>query len=128
MLAGTYTMFCEQGTTFVRILEIQYPDPADPTGETYLPFDLSGYTGRMQVRRTMDSPTTMLNLSDTVVNGSQVEMRPAGDNNSIRIYISDEATATLETSGVYDLEIENSGGEVSRVLQGDFVVSPQVTR
>jgi len=128
MLAGAYNMTCEQGATFVRHLEIQYPDPGDPTGNTFLPFDLTGYTGRMQVRRTMESSTTMLNLSGTVVNGSQVEMRPAGDSNAIRIYISDEATAALNTSGVYDLEIENSGGEVSRVLQGDFTVIPEVTR
>lgn len=121
-------MICEQGATFVRMLAIEYPDPGDPTGETFLPFDLTGYTGRMQVRRTMESSTTMLNLSGTVVNGSQVEMRPAGDSNAIRIYISDEATAALNTSGVYDLEIENSSGEVSRVLQGDFTVIPEVTR
>jgi len=128
MRAGVYNMICEQGTTFVRMLELEYPDPGDPTGNTFLPLDLTGYTGRMQVRRTVESPTTMLNLSGSVVNGSQVEMRPAGDSNAIRIYISDEATAVLDSSGVYDLEIENSGGEVSRVLQGDFTVIPEVTR
>lgn len=128
MRAGVYNMICEQGTTFVRMLELEYPDPGDPTGNTFLPLDLTGYTGRMQVRRTVESSTTMLNLSGSVVNGSQVEMRPAGDSNAIRIYISDEATAALNTSGVYDLEIENSGGEVSRVLQGDFTVIPEVTR
>jgi len=121
-------MICEQGTTFVRLLELEYPDPGDPTGGTFLPFDLTGYTGRMQVRRTVESSSTMLNLSGSVVNGSQVEMRPAGDANAIRIYISDEATASLNSSGVYDLEIENSNGEVSRVIEGDFTVLPEVTR
>jgi len=128
MRAGVHNMICEQGTTFVRQLELEYPDPSDPTGNTFLPFDLSAYTARMQVRRTVESASTMLSLGTMPVNGSQMIMQPGGDSNAIRIYISDEATATLATSGVYDVEIENSNGEVSRVIQGDFIVLPEVTR
>jgi hypothetical protein len=43
------------------------------------------------------------------------------------IVITDEKTTTLTTSGVYDIELE-SGGEVTRVLQGKVRLSQEVTR
>ena len=39
-----------------------------------------------------------------------------------------QTSALKFTAGVYDLEIQSSTGEVTRVLQGDFIVSPEVTR
>jgi hypothetical protein len=128
MRAGTYDMTCEQGSTFIRLLEIEVPDPADPTGQTFLPFDLTDYSARMQVRRTLESSTTMLNLTTTSVNGSQIVMQPNNDSNALKIYISDEATALITSSGVYDLEIENNTGEVSRLIEGQFILIPEVTR
>jgi hypothetical protein len=128
MRAGTYDMTCEQGSTFIRLLEIEMPDPADPTGQTFLPFDLTDYSARMQVRRTLESSTTMLNLTTTSVNGSQIVMQPNNDSNALKIYISDEATALITSSGVYDLEIENNTGEVSRLIEGQFILIPEVTR
>ncbi len=58
MIAGIYNMLIEQGTTFVRSFNIQYPDPEDP--EVYLNYDLTGYTARMQIRRTIDSSTAIV--------------------------------------------------------------------
>jgi hypothetical protein len=29
---------------------------------------------------------------------------------------------------VYDIELTSSGGEVTRILEGRFIVTPQVTR
>lgn len=129
MLAGVYDMTCEQGSTFIRSLEIEQPDPADPTGQTFEPFDLTGYTARMQVRRTLESTTAMVNITSTPdVNGNGIFMQYAGVENAMRIYMNDEFTATITTSGVYDIEIINGAGEVSRVLQGKFTLSPEVTR
>lgn len=129
MLAGVYNLTCEQGATFIRNLEIERPDPSDPTGETFIPFDLSGYTARMQVRRTLESTTTMVNLTSTVDgSGNGITMQPLGVANAMKIYMTDELTATITTSGLYDLEIINAAGEVSRVLQGQFNLNPEVTR
>ena len=44
MIAGIYNMTCEQGTDFLRSLVLEYPDANDPTGSTYLNFNLTGYT------------------------------------------------------------------------------------
>lgn len=121
MIAGTYNILCEQGTTFVRVLELQAPDPLDDT--VYNVYDLSGHTARMQVRRTIDSSSVMITL--TTENGG-VEID--GDEGKITIRMSDSDTAGLTSSGVYDLEIIDAGGNVSRVIQGTFTLSLEVTR
>lgn len=126
MRAGNYNITCEQGSTFRRLLEIEQPDLVnDPTGQTFVPFDLTGYSARMQVRRTLDSSSFMLEL--TTGNGSLL-INPADEINQIFIDVSASVTASVQTSGFYDIEIENGDGVVSRILQGTFTLSPEVTR
>ena len=126
MRAGNYNMTCEQGSTFTRLVAIEQPDLiADPTGETFENFDLTGYTARMQVRRTIESSTVLLNL--TTENGG-LDVMPYEASNEILINVSANVTASISTSGVYDIEIISPTGTVSRILQGTFTVSPEVTR
>jgi hypothetical protein len=127
MRAGKYNMTCEQGTTFRRTLFIEQPDLIeDPTGNTFVPFDLSGYGARMQVRRTIDTPTFLLEL--TTNNGGLTINPTSGLLNEIYIDVSASVTASVATSGVYDIEIIDGSGVVSRVLEGEFNLSPEVTR
>jgi len=127
VLAGNYNMTCQQGSTFRRSIEIEQPDlAADPTGNTFIPFDLSGYSARMQVRRTIDSANFLLELSTQ--NGA-LTINPSGTApNQIYINVSASVTASVNTSGVYDIEIINPDGTITRVLQGVFNLSPEVTR
>ena len=127
MIAGSYNITCQQGSTFLRVIEIQQPDlEEDPTGNTYMPYDLSSHSARMQVRRTIDSTNKIVDL--TTENGG-IQINPEEDQiNVIKIYMTDDVTASISSSGVYDLEIVNGEGEVSRVLQGTFTLSPEVTR
>lgn len=126
MRAGKYNMTCEQGTTFRRTIFIEQPDlETDPTGNTFVPFDLSGYGARMQVRRTIDSTNFLLEL--TTENGA-LTINPTGVLNEIFIDVSASVTASVSTSGVYDIEIVDGSGVVSRVLEGEFNLSPEVTR
>jgi hypothetical protein len=127
MRAGNYNITCEQGSTFRRTLEIEQPDlDTDPTGQTFIPFSLSGYTARMQVRRTIDSANFLLEL--TTENGA-LTLNPNGQTeNQIYIDVSASVTASVENSGVYDLEIISADGEVSRIIQGTFNLSREVTR
>lgn len=121
MIAGTYNIICEQGTTFTRILDIERPDPDDST--QYIPYNLTGHTARMQVRRTIESTTPMLTL--TTENGG---ISISGTIGRITINASATQTAALTSSGVYDIEIISSSGAVSRVVQGNFNLSLEVTR
>jgi hypothetical protein len=124
MLAGIYNITCEQGATFVRSIVLKYPDPADPTHSTYLPWDLSGYTARMQARRTVSSTSTLFEVT-TENGGIELETNEQGE---VLLRLNPEQTAALGSDGVYDLEIIDSNGDVYRVLQGDFFLSLEVTR
>lgn len=131
MRAGNYNITCEAGSTFRRTLEIEQPDLVnDPTGQTYEDFDLQGYTARMQVRRTIESTAFLLEL--TTENGG-LTINPADEINQIYIDVAASVTASLANNfntvnAVYDLEIVNGDGVVSRILQGTFTISPEVTR
>ena len=122
MLAGIYNITCQQGSSFVRVIRIEYPDAVDPT--VFLPFDLSGYSARMQVRRTISSSTTMISL-DTDDNGIEITSAEDGE---ITITMTDTQTAALTSDGVYDLEIISVDDFVTRILQGEFRLSLEVTR
>jgi hypothetical protein len=131
VIAGVYNLTIEQGSTFGRLISVEQPDLAtDPTGQTFENFDLSGFTARMHIRRTIDTATPMITL--TTENG-RIAINPSvvGDatkNNEISLSITAADTATITTSGVYDLEIISTGGTVSKVIRGDVTLIPEVTR
>ena len=114
MSAGSYDILCEQGATFLRVLEV-----TDSVGD---PINYSGYTARMQVRRRVDSDDVIIEL--TTENG-RISMNSSGQ---IVLSISATDTADIQTGGVYDLEIINSSNEVERLIQGNFTLSLEVTR
>jgi len=127
MRAGNYNITCEQGSTFVRTIELETPDlEADPTGNTFIPLNLENYTARMQVRRTIESANFLLEL--TTENGNLTINPLEEQTNVIQIDVSASVTASVENSGIYDIEIISNDGVVSRILQGIFTLSPEVTR
>jgi hypothetical protein len=126
MIAGIYNLTCEQGTTFSRLIEIEQPDLVnDPSGQTYIEYSLVGYRARMQVRRTVDNANFLVSL--TSENGG-LRVIPGIYENQIQMFMSASVTASISQSGVYDLEIIDAEGFVSRVLQGSFTLIPEVTR
>lgn len=122
MLAGIYNIVCEQGTTFTRVITLEYPDPEDST--VFLPWDFTNYTARMQIRRTISSSTTMIEL--TTENGGIDFTDPLQGRLAVRMTATE--TASLTSDGVYDIEIITDSGEVSRLIQGNFTLNPEVTR
>ena len=126
MIAGIYNLTIEQGSTFVRLISIEQPDlDADPTGATFEPFLLTGYSARMQIRRTVESSTVMLSLTSP---SGGIIISPGTPENELSITISAAVTAALTSSGVYDLEIVDAGGLVSKVVRVTVTLIPEVTR
>jgi hypothetical protein len=124
MIAGNYNMLCQQGASFARIIALEQPrTPTEENPDEYEVYPLTNHTARMQVRRTIESTTPMITL--TTENGRITLNGAAG---LISLNISAADTADLTSSGVYDLEIISSGGLVSRVIQGTFTLSLEVTR
>lgn len=86
--------------------------------------DFTGCTARMQVRSEVESPTVLLEL--TTENGG---ITLGGIDGTVALYVSATETAAIGwESGVFDMEIEWPGGDVSRIVQGSISVSPEVTR
>jgi hypothetical protein len=103
----------DQGSVFY--VNLQYEDPDGN------PINLSGNTARMQLRRSF---TTVAELTLTTGGGGIVITGATGN---IAITISDEQTEALGSGFyVYDLELDN-GGIITRLIQGQITVSPQVT-
>ena len=126
MIAGVYNITLEQGTTFYRLIDVMEPTVLDP--DVYEAFNLTGYTARMQIRRTIDSETPMVSLTSPTVNGNGITVMD-GANNAISININDATTSLVDSSGLYDLEIiKTSTGQVSRLLQGTVTLSREVTK
>lgn len=115
MTAGVYDIVCEQGATFRRTFTW--------TDENEQPIDLTGCSARMQVRPTHSSTTTWLNLSSPTA----ITLTPLAGQITVVITAAQSAALPVKR-GVYDLEVVLSNGDVQRLLQGSFTVSPEVTR
>lgn len=88
--------------------------------------NLAGCTARMQVRNTHEAASPVLDLSSAGVDAPITLENATG---KITIVIDAATTATLEEGPtVYDIEVVMSNSEVVRLLQGQFIISPEVTR
>lgn len=113
-MANKYTMNVDQGSTWSVQLTI---------ATSGVVWNLTGYTARMKVRPSVESTTVTLSLTD--VDGITL----GGVAGTVVLSRSAAVTAALTAGNyVYDLELVSGGGVVTRLLQGPFVVSGEVTR
>ena len=110
MAAGTYNFILEQGATFNRILTV----------ENNSAMNLTNYTVASKMRSTHDSGTVVGTFTCTISDAT------AGE---ITMQMTNSTTAAIEEGiYVYDLEITNSAGTVTRLMEGNITVNPEVTR
>lgn len=113
MIPGKYNMVCPQGSTFNQVLTYSINGSL---------VNLTGYTARMQVKERYSSTAKQLDL--TTSNGGIVLGGALGT-----ITINATATQTaaiIAKEYVYDLELV-SGPTVTRIIEGKFIVTPEVT-
>jgi hypothetical protein len=88
-----------------------------------VPINLNGYTSRLQVRETHYAQETIVALTS----GSGITL--GGSAGTIDLLISASATAAFNAGNfVYDLEIQSTNGTIDRLIEGSFIVTPEVTR
>lgn len=87
------------------------------------PVDLTGYTGRMQIRETLESSEVILEL--TTENGGIV-LDSVASTITISLSASQTEALTFE-SAVYSLEMVKSG-EVVQLVTGSLTLEKEVTR
>jgi hypothetical protein len=111
---GTYDITCFQGADYDQTFSISQ-------GGTALNF--TGYTARMQVRNSTDATAILLSLT----NGSGIVL--GGTAGTIALAITNAQSAAIASgSYAYDLELVSGGNQVTRLLQGAFNVTGNVTR
>lgn len=115
MVPGKYNIVCPQGSTLDQQLTYSIDD---------VDVNLTGYSARMQVREKHTSTSTVLNLTNT--NGGIVLGGVAGTINIVVTASQSSGLAAKEY--VYDLELVSSGSVVTRLIEGKFIVTPEVTR
>jgi len=120
-MAKIYDIQIDQGATFRRTLELQ-----DAEGE---PYALTGATAKAQIRETYSS--------DEVIAEFEIQIdEPAG---KITFSMEPEDTAAIDVPAakdhrrpskffIYDLELTEADGTVTRLIQGTVEVSPEATR
>jgi hypothetical protein len=88
------------------------------------PIDLTGYSARMQIRRSKASPDVLFEL--TTGNGRIAIDGPAGK--ATLTITAEESAAFTWRRGVYDLELVAADSVVRRLLEGAVEVNREVTR
>lgn len=111
-MADKYNIQIDCGATYKLIIEWQNEDG------TYV--NLTGYKARMKLKH---SYSTEALVSLTNLDG--ITLR--GASGQVVISIPPEKTRELVGTGVYDVELESPGGEVTRILEGTWVAIPEVT-
>lgn len=110
-MAVKTNLIIDQGSSFNTTLNVVNSEGA--------PFNLTGYTGAAQMRKTYTSSTA---YDFTVAIGDAL-------GGALVVSMSSTTTASIPAGRyVYDVEITDAAGAVTRVVQGLVTVSPEVTR
>ena len=120
--AGIHNLLCDQGATFRKTLTMIASD-----GTTAI--DLSGFTARMKIKDEVGG-TLIKSLTSSSGGGLTIGGASGQTTNGeidILISASDTASFSAPLDAVYDLEIQSNTGVVDRVLQGKFIINPEVT-
>ena len=111
MSAATYNLVIDQGSDFALDLVVK---------ESGTALNLTNYSGRAQLRTsvTASSASASFTVTKTDAAAGKLKMELAA------------ATSSAISAGqyVYDLEIESGGGTVTRLMEGNVKVTPEVTR
>lgn len=123
MAGANHSLTICQGATLDETATIQ-----DDIGN---PFDLTGFTGRMQIRNLFADETSSTALATAAVT---ISSPPTLGQVNYQLTATQTQAITLE-SGVWDLEIESDGtqaeypsGYVLRLLQGTWILDKEATR
>jgi hypothetical protein len=118
-MATRFDLMCEQGADLTFIVDYR-------RGETDIPVDITGGQARMQARASMNALTPFVDIDSAEKGGITID----GANGRFLVLIPASVTAmfTPTYEAVYDLEFVDITGRTSRVLEGRFRVSGEVTR
>jgi hypothetical protein len=116
-MSAKFNLVCDQATTFNFQFQVQ-----NNIAGTATPWNLTGYTGTMTVRPFVGASTTTVVAS--TANGRMVF---DALNGRVTVTLSSTITGAITAARyAYDLVLD-SGSEVTRILEGKFIVTGAVT-
>lgn len=117
-MAVAYNVEIDQGADW--FLDVNYDNPNGT------PVNLTGYTAALQLRSTPADSTAVLSLTSAA--GGGITITPLTGLVSIHA-TANQTTIIDEGTYYYDLEITDAyTGVVTRLIQGQAIVSAEVTR
>jgi hypothetical protein len=114
-MAVQYIVEIDQGADW--FFNVTYENPAGT------PVNLTSYTAALQLRSLPESTTAVLSLAT----GSGITITGATGLVAVRATAA-QTGAIIAGDYYYDLEITSPSGVVTRLVQGQALVNPQVTR
>ena len=104
-------IFIDQGTDFSITVDV-----TDTSGSA---LNMSGYSASAQIRKTYGSSSVSSTFSTSIAEGT----------GQVTLSLTDTQTTALESGRyVYDLNVTSGGGQTTRVVEGQAIVTPGVTR
>jgi|TARA_B100001094_G_scaffold327456_1_gene385698 hypothetical protein len=104
-------IFIDQGTDFSITVDV-----TDTSGGA---LNMSGYSAAAQIRKTYGSSSVSSTFSTSI----------AENTGQVTLSLTDTQTTALESGRyVYDLNVTSGGGQTTRVVEGQAIVTPGVTR
>lgn len=120
-MATAYKFTWDKGTTISRVLHWKRNMGTEEVPD-YQPVNLTGYTARMEIRDKYAG--VLLYRLDTIAGTMLID----GPNGAISFEIPVSVTALWTwRNAVYDVELVDAAGRVTRLLQGTISLSPEVT-
>lgn len=111
MAASKLDLDIEQGATFTLTVTLTHPNG--------LPIDLTGFTGKSQIRKVHGDSLVLADFDVTITDPTK---------GIILMQLTNVQTLALNfVSGVYDLILLSAGPVVSRILEGNVRLKPEVT-
>jgi hypothetical protein len=146
MTAAPRDLYIEQGASFSRgffwhrpLRDEQGNIVKDSRGKALPgpPYDLTDWRGRMQVRQSPESPALVTATTEND-SGAQIifgldpddpDATPDPTNGRVDIRLDDETTDLLVVPQArYDLKVYDTTGGEHRLLEGNTIISPAITR
>ena len=110
-MASIANLYIDQGTDYSITVDV-----TDSAGDVQ---NLSGYTASAQMRKTYSSSTIAGTFSTSISEST----------GQVTISLTDTQTSSIEAGRyVYDLLVTSAGGQTTRVIEGQAVITPGVTR
>lgn len=110
-MAAISNLYIDQGTDFSVTIDVTNTDGSV--------LNLANYTAASQIRKTYGSSSATVSFTTSI----------AAASGQVTLTLTDTQTAGISAGRyVYDLNITSSGGTTTRVVEGQAIITPGVTR